>query len=111
MSEDYVEENILLAGQISNKEPIFKTIAMMDHDSALAFHIIDLMPKLQNNEVPTNEKLKEIIRLVGQINFMTSCSELSKLAAIMGDTRRRFSAKKLKDALSNARRDPNPGQP
>lgn len=101
MSEDYVEENILLAGQISNKEPIFKTIAMMDHENAFAYHLIDLVPKIK--DMDTTNKVKEIIKLCGQVNFMSNCSELSKLAAIMGDTRRRFSAKKLKESLAHAR--------
>jgi len=101
MSEDYVEENILLAGQISNKLPIFKTIAMMDQENAFAFHLIELIPTLKD-KAPI-EKAQEIIKLSGQINFMSNCSELSKLAAIMGDTRRRFSSKNLKEALRVAR--------
>jgi hypothetical protein len=101
MSEDFIEENILLAGQISNKEPIFKTIAMMDHENAFAYHLIELIPKIKDLE-PV-EKVKEIIKLTGQVNFMTGCSELSKLAAIMGDTRRRFSARKLKESLAYVR--------
>ena len=106
MSEDYTEENILLAGQISNKEPRFKTMAQMDKDSALAYHFLDQWPKLK--QLPANERLKELIKLIGQVNFMTSCSELSKLAAIMGDTRKRFSAKGLKDQLREARLNANP---
>lgn len=101
MSEDFVEENILLAGQISNKEPIFKTIAMMDHENAFAYHLIELVPKIK--DLSPIDKVKEIIKLSGQVNFMTGCSELSKLAAIMGDTRRRFSAKKLKESLAYVR--------
>lgn len=101
MSEDYTEENILLAGQISNKHPIFKTIAQLDHDSAFAYHFLDLMPSLKGQ--PVREQLKEVIKLNGQINFITSLSELSKLAAIVGDTRKRFSAKGLKEALATAR--------
>jgi hypothetical protein len=109
MSEDYVEENILLAGQISNKEPIFKTIAMMDHENAFAYHFIALIPTLKD-KTPL-EKVQEIIKLSGQVNFMSSCSELSKLAAIMGDTRRRFSAKKLKESLAYARNEPETATP
>lgn len=103
MSEDYTEENILLAGQISNKNPRFKDIAMMDKQNALAYQILDIYPTLKTLE--PREKAKEIIKLVGQVNFMTSCSELSKLAAIMGDTRRRFSAKGLKEKIQHARNE------
>ena len=102
MSEEFTEENILLAGQISNTHPIFKTIAQMDHDSALIYHLLQLLPKIENEN--DDVFLQEVIKLNGQVNFMTSCSELSKLAAIMGDTRRRFSAKKLREVIDNAKR-------
>jgi len=98
MSEDYTEENILLAGQISNKEPRFKTMAQMDRDSAFAFHFLDALPTLK--DLGPEDKCKEILKLNGQINFITSLSELSKLAAIMGDTRRRYSGKGLREALN-----------
>jgi len=104
MSEDYTEENILLAGQISNKEPKFKTMAQMDRDSAFAFHFLDILPTLK--DLPPQDKCKEILKLNGQINFITSLSELSKLAAIMGDTRKRYSGKGLREALDLARNTP-----
>lgn len=103
VSEEYTEENILLAGQISNKDSRFKTIAQMDKETGLAYHFIELTQSDTFKALQPIDKLKEIIKVTGQINFMASCSELSHLAAIMGDTRKRFSAKGLSDVLRNAR--------
>lgn len=101
MSVDYTEENILLAGQISNKHPDFKLIAQMDKESAFAYMILDKMEAILEKE--PLDQLKDLVLLNGQINFMSNCSELSKLAAIMGDTRRRTSFKGLKDSLVAAK--------
>jgi hypothetical protein len=103
MSEDYVEENILLAGQISNKEPIFKMIAQMDYDNAYMYHFLDLIPQLTDKTKTPIEKMKLLIKLNGQVKFMTGCSELSKLSAIVGDTRKRYSSKGLQDVLRKCR--------
>jgi len=80
-------------------------MAQMDRESAFAFHFLDILPTLK--ELPPQEKVKEILKLNGQINFITSLSELSKLAAIMGDTRRRYSGKGLREALNLARNSPD----
>lgn len=101
MSVDYTEENILLAGQISNKHPVFKLIAQMDKESAFAYLILSSIDETLQKE--PMEQLKDLVLLNGQINFMSNCSELSKLAAIMGDTRRRTSFKGLKDSLVAAK--------
>lgn len=101
LSEEYTEENILLAGQISNKEPRFKTIAQMDKESGFAYHFLMLFDEIKDKS--PKEKMLEIIKLNGQINFIANCSELSHLAAIMGDTRKRFSAKNLADKLREAK--------
>lgn len=101
MGDEYDTENILLAGQISNKLPVFKDIAQMDKDSALSWVVIDRWPEIK--KMKARDRVKEIIRLHGQVNFMSNCSELSKLAAIMGDTRHRKSARGLKEALAIAR--------
>ena len=104
MSEN-VEENILLAGQISNAIPIFKTIAQMDHDSAFLYHFLDLLPELRKKDKTATEKLKDILLLNGRVNFMTGSSELSKLSAIVGDSRKRYSAKNLKEVLEKIDRN------
>jgi hypothetical protein len=53
------------------------------------------------------EQARALIYMKGQINFMANCGELTKLSAIMGDTRKSFSSKGLKDALWRYRTNPN----
>jgi hypothetical protein len=95
---DYSEENILLAGQISNKNPIFKMIAQMDKESGFAYHFIELIETLKQKT--PKQKIMEILKLNGQVNFMNNCGELSKLAAVMGDSRQRSTMKGIRDELT-----------
>ena len=95
---------ILLGGQISNKHPEYKTIAQLDAKSAFIVMLLDNLDKLQ--EMNPIEQAKALIFMKGQINFMANCGELTKLSAIMGDTRKSFSSKGLKDALWRYRTKP-----
>lgn len=92
---------ILLGGQISNKHKEFQVIAQLDPKSAL---FIGLLDKIKDGkERSTIDWAQELVMLKGQINFMAQCGELTKLSAIMGDTRKNYSSKGLNDVLRNVR--------
>ena len=95
---------ILLGGQISNKHREYQTIAQLDPESAFIVMILDNIEKMQGK--PPLEQARDIIFMIGQINFMANCGELTKLSAIMGDTRKSFSSKGLKDAMWRYRNRP-----
>jgi hypothetical protein len=104
LSDVYAAEQgefILLGGQISNKHPEYKTIAQLDPKSAFIVQLLDNLQKIM--EKSPLDAARELIYMKGQINFMASCGELTKLSAIMGDTRNRYSSKSLKDVLRNIR--------
>ena len=97
---------ILLGGQISNKIPEFKTIAQLDKNSAFIVCFLEDLERILS--LSPVDQVKEIIKLNGRINFMNNCGELTKLSAIMGDTRKSYSSKGLKDVLRKLRIEPNP---
>lgn len=106
MSDVTYEENIFLGGQISNKHKEFQTIAQLDADSAFIVLFLDHYEELK--KLTPLKKVREIMFLIGQINFMMGCGELTKLSAILGDTRQRYSSKELPDVLRKLRLSSNP---
>lgn len=106
MSE-LVEETILLGGQISNKHPIFQDLAQIASNGFLWWFMLKMKDPAWMKLTP-QEKLLDIIYTSGQVEFINNSSELTKLSAIMGDTRKNYTSKGLKDALRNKRLGINP---
>lgn len=98
MSE-LVEENILLGGQISNKHPIFQDLAQIA-SNGFPWWFLKKSQDPEWKKKTVVEKVTDIIYVSGQIEFINNSSELTKLSAIMGDTRRRFSLRGLNDELT-----------
>jgi hypothetical protein len=102
------EENILLGGKIADKHKDFKDIARMDKDTGLAYLIISKKDELVKQ--PADKQVLMVLEMMGEINFMAGCTELTKLSAILGDTRQKHSFKGLKDEL-RTRESTNDTQP
>lgn len=93
------EEFILLGGQISSKYPIYQDLAQIaSYGFTWWFLSHALDPKWKKKTA--HEKVLDIIYTSGQIEFINTSSELTKLSAIIGDSRRRVSMKGLKDELT-----------
>jgi hypothetical protein len=93
------EEFILLGGQISSKIPIYQDLAQIaSYGFTWWFLKNALDPKWKKKTA--HEKVLDIIYTSGQIEFINASSELTKLSAIIGDSRRRVSMKGLKDELT-----------
>jgi len=108
LNENDTEEKILLGGQVSAKLEIFKLLAQLDVKSGFVVTLLDRLDDAKNKDrefskLPPEQQVREILMLDGQANFMAACGELTKLAAIVGDTRKSHSSKKLKDFLWNLR--------
>lgn len=95
---------ILLGGQMSSKHKEYQTIAQLDPRTAFVILFLDRLEDLAKKEPLA--LAREILFLKGQVNFMASCGELTKLAAIVGDTRKSFSGKGLKDVIREIRLKP-----
>jgi hypothetical protein len=94
-----VEESIFLGGQISGKHPIYKDLAQLA-SSGFVWWLLKTSQDLEWKKKTPQEKIQDIIYTSGQIEFINNSSELTKLSAIMGDTRKRYSQKGLKDELT-----------
>lgn len=93
------EDTILLGGQISAKHPIFQDLAQLA-SSGFTFWFLKTATNPEWKKKTATEKILDIIYTNGQIEFINNTGELTKLAAIMGDTRRRYSMKGLRDELT-----------
>jgi hypothetical protein len=101
MSFDQTEtaDFILLGGQISSKHPIFKDIAQLS-SYAGAWVLLNKLKNPDFKKLTATDKISDIIYSLGQIEFINTSGELTKLSAILGDTRQRHSQKGLKDELT-----------
>lgn len=98
---DY-EEKLFYGGQVSAKHPIYQDIAQLASAGFIWWFLGKATDPKWKEKKPL-EKIQEIIYASGQIEFINNSSELTKLSAIMGDTRKRYDQRGLKDELSSAR--------
>jgi hypothetical protein len=98
MSMEDAEERIMLGGKVSSKHQDFKKIAMMDPKTAFICLLLENLEELQTKN--PLDQVTYLLELKGKINFMSTCTELTKLSAILGDTRQKYSQKGLKDELT-----------
>jgi uncharacterized NAD-dependent epimerase/dehydratase family protein len=94
-SQDY----IFLGGQISAKHPIFKDIAQLG-SYAPAHLLLRRFKDPEWKKLPAHEKILDIIFTLGQVEFMQNSGELTKLSAVLGDTRQKFNQAVLRDDLN-----------
>lgn len=87
-----VEQTIFLGGKISAKHEVFKLISMMSPDYAEAYIFFDKYKEWK--KLDKDKRLKELIKAFGQIDFMRSVTELTKLSMILGDPTKHYSLKK-----------------
>ena len=106
MSLDDAEERIMLGGKVSAKHEVFKQIAMMDKETAFVYLFLKKLKTIQetSKDNPIDAALT-ILELDGQVNFMDRCTELTKLSAILGDTRQKYSQKDLKEDVARKLRE------
>jgi len=93
------EENIFLGGQISGKHPVYQDLAQLS-SSGFIWWFLKTSRNPEWKKKSAAEKIQDIIYVTGQIEFINNSSELTKLSAIMGDTRKTSSLKGLKDELT-----------
>lgn len=96
------EEIILLGGQISGKHPIFKDLAQLA-SYGMPWWLFKSMQDPNWKKKTGRDKILDLIYTSGQVEFINNSSELTKLSAILGDYRQRFSSKGLKDVLGKLR--------
>ena len=95
------EDHILLGGKMSAKNPLYLQL-IETSDMALPYYVLHNTKTDNWKKLALQEKAEELLYILGQINFVGSLSELTKISAVVGDTRASYSLKGLRDDL-NAR--------
>jgi hypothetical protein len=104
-SEFEIEQQIFLGGQISGKYKDFLEIAKVSPDYADIIILIKKMPEIEKEPDPEKQTLI-MLEALGMVDFVRNCTELTRLSMVMGDTRKRYSFKGLKDAIQLADGEP-----
>lgn len=84
-----MEQQIFLGGQVSHKHAIFQELAVMSPDWAEVFQLLKKMPEWEK-ETDEEKVVLAIVELFGEIDFVRSCTELTVLSMILGDTRSKY---------------------
>ena len=106
-SDDFqVEQQIFLGGQVSHKHQEFKDMAKLSAEYAEVYFILKKIPEWEKEQDYTKVML-EILNILGEIDFLKSTTELTRLSMIMGDTRKHYSMKGVMDELRKSK--PNTG--
>lgn len=103
-SEFEIEQQIFLGGQISGKYKEFLEIAKVSPDYAELIMLIKKMPEIEA-EKDEEKQAVMLLEVLGMVDFVRGCTELTRLSMVMGDTRKRFSMKGLTDDIKSADRD------
>lgn len=103
-SDYLMEEEIFLGGKISAKYKDYAAMAMLSPDYAEMFIILTRLPEWQKIQ----DKLQvilEMVKALGMVDFIRTCSELTRLSMILGDTREETNVKKVIDELRKTGQD------
>ncbi len=91
-SDFNVEQQIYLGGQASEKHDDLKMLGLLGSYGDI-YTLIKHWPEIMQIKNRRERALK-IIEILGMSDFMASCTELTKLSAILGDTRKRYSMRR-----------------
>ena len=95
-----IAQSILLGGKISAKHKAFQVIARMSPDYADVYmFLIKILPNIEKGKDPLELAL-EIIETFGMVDFVRNTTEITRLAMILGDTRKMYSGKELTNLLN-----------
>ena len=90
---DYnIEQQIYLGGQASEKHDDLKMLGLLGSYGDI-YTLIKHWPEIVQIKNKRERALK-IIEYLGMFDFMASCTELTKLSAILGDTRKKYSLRR-----------------
>lgn len=106
-NEFEIEQTIFLGGQISHKYKDFQDIARMSPDFAEIYMILKKLPEWEKM-TDDMQLAMQIIEVLGEVDFIRGCTELTRLSAILGDYRKRYSMKDAKDVTKTASEDSEP---
>lgn len=96
-NKGFMEEQILLGGKISNKHQEYKKIAQNTPQNQKAVWFLENWEALLKlNPIDT---VCQILTEFGKIDNFSGFGEITKLSAILGDSRTYHSGKKIKDVL------------
>jgi hypothetical protein len=91
-----IEQTIFLGGQVSREFPEFKNISRLTPDYGFIYQVLCNKEKWKA-EKSRVERAKMIIELIGEVEFVRTVTELTRLSMILGDQRGRYSMKGVKN--------------
>ncbi len=100
-----IEQQIFLGGQVSHEYPVFQEMAKMSPEYAEAYELLKMIPDLEALKDDPIALCLKLLELFGEVDFLRSCSELTRLSMIMGDKRVRTNVRGAMDELRKARSD------
>lgn len=102
MSDEYeiYEERSGIMGKITVNIPNFKHLCEMGRENGFAFCLLNDFEELK--KAPPLEKMKKLLKLIGESEFIDKCDVLTRLSGIQGDIRKSQNMKGMRDEL-NAR--------
>lgn len=103
-----MQEKIYLGGHISNKFQVFQKIARMTPDYAFAYLLIEKFEEWEKTGTDDEQIMKELLELLGEIELVRQCTELTRLSMVVGDPRKRDSFKRGMDELRISQSNPKP---
>jgi hypothetical protein len=96
-SEFDFQQQVFLGGEVSEKDSFYKDYAMLSPDDAFVLWFLQHEDEL--NQGTPKEAIIEITKAIAQFEYLKQVSELSQLSMKLGDTRKRLSARGLRDSL------------
>lgn len=99
-----IEQQIFLGGKVSHKHAEFMKMAKMSADYADLYFLVERIENWEKEQDLTKVILN-IIETLGEIDFLRSTTELTRLSMIMGDTREHYDMGKVMDELRASRSD------
>lgn len=94
-----MEESLLFGGKLSGAYPVYKDLAQLS-SYGFPWWLLNRISQEEWKQKSSLDKVKEILYVSGQIEFINATDVLTKLAASLGDSRRRVSMAGLKDELA-----------
>jgi hypothetical protein len=91
------QQKVYLGAEVSEKDSFYKEYSMMNPDDGFLVWFMKNFEKFLNMD--PIESMIEILKAMAQFEYLKGVSELTQLSMRLGDTRKRLSAKGLRDGL------------
>ncbi len=96
------QENVFLGGKVRKIYPVYQDFAQLA-SYGFPWWLVKTATDPEWKKKPAKDKVLDILYVSGQLEFINSSTEITKLSAIVGDQSKDYSSKELKNVLSRIR--------